>query len=142
MSKILVPFDGSDSATRALTLAATRAVEKPDSTLSVLYVHPTIDVYGETEVYVGERKMRELVREHDAAILKTAESLIADRGITYTLEALEGDPAQVIARRAGELGCDSIVMGTHGRGRIANLFLGSVATKVIHLTPLPVTLVK
>jgi nucleotide-binding universal stress UspA family protein len=108
----------------------------------VLYVHPTIDVYGETEVYVGERKMRELVREHDAAILKTAESLIADRGITYTLEALEGDPAQVIARRAGELGCDSIVMGTHGRGRIANLFLGSVATKVIHLTPLPVTLVK
>jgi nucleotide-binding universal stress UspA family protein len=142
MSKILVPFDGSDSAARALTFAAARVAEKANSSLAVLLVHPTIDVYGETEVYVGEKKMRELAREHDSAILKTAESLIADRGIEFSLEALEGDPAQVIARRAAELGCDSIVMGTHGRGRIANLFLGSVAMKVIHLTPLPVTLVK
>jgi nucleotide-binding universal stress UspA family protein len=55
---------------------------------------------------------------------------------------LEGDPADVIARRAQELGCDAIVMGSRGMGRIANLVIGSVATKVVHLTALPVTLVK
>jgi nucleotide-binding universal stress UspA family protein len=33
-------------------------------------------------------------------------------------------------------------MGTRGQGRVANLVIGSVATKVVHLTPLPVTLVK
>jgi nucleotide-binding universal stress UspA family protein len=127
MEKILVPFDGSDSAIRALTFATARAAEKPSSSLFVLLVHPTIDVYGETEVYVGEQKMREKARQHDTAILKIAEGLLVDRGVTYNLEALEGDPAQVIVRRAGELGCGSIIMGTHGRGRIGTLFLGSVA---------------
>jgi nucleotide-binding universal stress UspA family protein len=33
-------------------------------------------------------------------------------------------------------------MGTHGRGGLANLFLGSVATKVVHLAEVPVTLVR
>jgi nucleotide-binding universal stress UspA family protein len=38
--------------------------------------------------------------------------------------------------------CDGIVMGTRGMSAVGNLVMGSVATKVIHLTKLPVTLVK
>ena len=53
-----------------------------------------------------------------------------------------GPVAPTIADYAAEQGCDSIVMGTHGRGGLADLFLGSVAAKVIHLTRLPVTLIK
>jgi nucleotide-binding universal stress UspA family protein len=33
-------------------------------------------------------------------------------------------------------------MGTHGHGRIAGMLLGSVANKVLHLSPVPVTLVR
>jgi nucleotide-binding universal stress UspA family protein len=47
-----------------------------------------------------------------------------------------------IAALAWELGCDLIVMGTHGMGSIAGLALGSVASKVIHLAGVPVTVVK
>lgn len=47
-----------------------------------------------------------------------------------------------IVKRAEELGCDGIVMGTQGRGAIGSLLMGSVAIKVVHLTRLPVTLVK
>jgi len=43
---------------------------------------------------------------------------------------------------AEERGCDQIVMGTHGRGTIAGLLIGSVATKVLHLAKAPVLLVK
>ncbi len=39
-------------------------------------------------------------------------------------------------------GVDVIVMGTRGMGALANLALGSTATKVVHLAEVPVTLVK
>ena len=48
----------------------------------------------------------------------------------------------MIVKRPEELNCDGIVMGTRGMGAIGNLVMGSVATKVVHLTKLPVTLVK
>jgi nucleotide-binding universal stress UspA family protein len=40
------------------------------------------------------------------------------------------------------LGCDEIVMGAHGRSVLAELLLGSTVTKVIHLSRVPVLLVK
>ena len=48
----------------------------------------------------------------------------------------------MLAKRAEELGCDEIIMGTRGMGAIGNLVMGSVATKVVHLAGIPVTLVK
>jgi len=38
--------------------------------------------------------------------------------------------------------CDAIIMGTRGMGSLANLVIGSVTTKVIHLVEVPVTLIK
>jgi nucleotide-binding universal stress UspA family protein len=57
-------------------------------------------------------------------------------------EEAEGDVAPTIAQRADALGCEAIIMGTRGSGRIANLVMGSTAMMVVHLTSLPVTLVK
>ena len=48
----------------------------------------------------------------------------------------------MITRKAEELNCDAIIMGTRGMGALGNLVMGSIATKVVHLTRLPVTLVK
>jgi nucleotide-binding universal stress UspA family protein len=53
-----------------------------------------------------------------------------------------GNAPQAIIRTARRLNCDSIVMGTRGLGAIGNVFLGSVASKVIHLSPVPVTLIR
>jgi nucleotide-binding universal stress UspA family protein len=63
-------------------------------------------------------------------------------GVPLTSETREGSPAEMIVKAAEELNCVGIVMGTRGMGALANLVLGSVATKVVHLTVLPVTLVK
>jgi nucleotide-binding universal stress UspA family protein len=57
-------------------------------------------------------------------------------------EILIGDVPKALVAYAEAKGCDGIVMGTRGLGAIGNLVLGSVATKVIHLTRLPVTLIK
>jgi nucleotide-binding universal stress UspA family protein len=142
MLKILVPLDGSECALRALAFAIQRAQEAPGSSLSVLTVHQTPIVYGEIEVYVGKARMEQLAAQHDQQVLRAGEERIASAGVPYAMEAIEGDPAEVIARRAKELGCDLIIMGTRGLGRIGNLVMGSIAIKVVHLTTLPVTLVK
>lgn len=60
----------------------------------------------------------------------------------YTLELAEGEVAETAAQYAAQEQCDMIVMGTSGMGTVANLVLGSVATKAIHLAHIPVTLVK
>jgi nucleotide-binding universal stress UspA family protein len=142
MRKLLVPVDGSDCSLRAVALAAARARESSGCALHVLVVHSPIDVHGEIQVYVGEPKMREFVAERNQWILGHAVEQLRDSGVSYSTEAAEGDVAHTIAQRADELGCEAIIMGTRGSGRIANLVMGSTAMKVVHLTSLPVTLVK
>jgi nucleotide-binding universal stress UspA family protein len=53
-----------------------------------------------------------------------------------------GPVAETIDRIARETQADQIVMGTRGLGRVRGLLLGSVATQVVHLADIPVTLVK
>lgn len=54
----------------------------------------------------------------------------------------DGDPATEISHAAQELGAQMIIMGTHGRGGIAHLFLGSVAEKVMRDSVIPVMTVR
>jgi nucleotide-binding universal stress UspA family protein len=61
-------------------------------------------------------------------------------GVAYRIE--DGDPAAEILRVAREIGCDLIVMGTHGRTGLGRLLLGSVAERVLREAPCPVVTVK
>jgi nucleotide-binding universal stress UspA family protein len=53
-----------------------------------------------------------------------------------------GDPVDEIAAEAKEKSFAAIVLGTRGRGAIANLLLGSVASRVACMVDAPVTLIK
>jgi len=141
MPKILLPYDGSANAGRALDWVIALYKDVPVE-LCLVYAHPEPALYGEIAVYVTQEKMEELQRAHSDDILKPAIDKLNAAHIPFTAEVLTGDTAQRIVKRAEELGCDGIVMGTRGRSAIGNLVLGSVANKVVHLTKLPVTLVK
>ena len=56
-------------------------------------------------------------------------------------EICEGYPAEEILRKADELSCDAIAMGTHGKGLLSRTFLGSVAKKVLRRTRKPVFII-
>lgn len=142
MRKILVAIDGSEAALRAVQFAAKQARVVPATHLHVLTVLPPLRVYGKIEVFVGEQHMHELAALETRAVLDAAKEQLTGVLDRVELEALEGDPAEIIARRATELGCESIVMGTHGRGRLGSMVLGSVAQHVVHRSTVPVTLVR
>ena len=142
MYKILVPVDGSDNAMRAVQYAAHAAKDHKSASIHLLTVHPEPMVYGAITVYIDRDKLKEVYREQGEALLKRATAAVAASGVPCTQEMVFGDVAPSIAQRAEELGSDVIVMGTRGLGALGSLVLGSVATKVVHLTQRPVTLVK
>ena len=74
--------------------------------------------------------------------LKSAHAILKASSTPHVVHTVLGDVAETIVAKAAELGCEAIVMGCSGKGMLAGLVLGSVARKVIHLTTLPVTLVK
>jgi nucleotide-binding universal stress UspA family protein len=112
------------------------------ASIHLAHAHDEPRVYGEIAVYVPPEKMAAMQREHSETILAEAERLLQASGVAYTKEIAVGPVPQAIAECADRLGCDGIIMGTRGHSTIGNLLLGSVATKVVHLTRLPVTLVK
>ena len=142
MRRILVAIDGSETALRALDFAVRQARHRPEAELHVLSVQPALSNYTAAEIYVTAEHIRDVAAERARAILDGAAGRLKMTDCAYTLEQLEGDPAETIARRAGELGCESIVMGTHGLTSFGILFLGSVAQRVVHHASVPVTLVK
>jgi len=54
---------------------------------------------------------------------------------------VDGDPVDEILKKADELNCDVIIMGTHGKGLLSHTFLGSVSEKVLHRTRKPVFII-
>lgn len=142
MYKILLPTDGSDNALRAVHYAVSLVRDHASAAVHLLNVLPDPIVYGEMAIYIDREKLEQARRAQSEAILRPAEEVLRTAGVAYQREARTGDIAATIVRRAEELGCRVIVMGTRGMGALANLMLGSVATKVVHLTKLPVTLIK
>lgn len=142
MHKFLVPIDSSNNALRALQYAIRLAQENAPIELHIVNAHDLPLVYGEVAVYLDEEKARALQRQHSEDILKPAIAMAEAAGVKFSTEILVGDIAGMIADCAAARGCDAIVMGTRGMSAIGNLVMGSIATKVIHLTNLPVTLVK
>ena len=142
MRRILVAIDGSDTALRALDFAVRQARHAPAAELHVLTVQPTLSNYTAAEIYVTAERIHQVAAERARGILDAAAERLKTVDCRFELEQLEGDPAGTIAGRAAELGCESIIMGTHGLGSFGILFLGSVAQRVVHHTTVPVTLVK
>ena len=140
MERILVPVDGSSEAQRAVKYAANLSARN-GTALQLLNVQAPI-----ASAHVRRFLARKAVDDYQLAegerALGPARKLAEEYGVACDSEIAVGHIAETIAERARELGCDAIVMGSRGMGSVGNLVMGSVATQVVHLSELPVTLVK
>jgi nucleotide-binding universal stress UspA family protein len=139
--KFLVPVDGSECALRAVAYLVRLAKCREVVEIQVLNVRQPADAW-EIRRFLNAEEIGKLQQGEGAVDLAEARALLDAAGVPYEALVRVGPVAQTIADFAVKQGCDSIVMGTHGRGGLADLFLGSVAAKVVHLSSLPVTLIK
>jgi nucleotide-binding universal stress UspA family protein len=139
--KALIPVDGSKTSERAVrhVIELTRGGEPME--VHLINVQDPADA-PELKRFMKPAEIKRIQREHGAAVLATAARLLERAGVPCKTHVMIGDPAETIAKFAKRGGFQKIIMGTHGRGAIAGLLMGSVATKVLHHSSVPVTLVK
>lgn len=144
MTIALIAFDGSENAMRAID----EVLDTMDT--SKLHVHLLYacepvqinEVAFNKEPLLDMLSIKKTREEAGLALLTPAKTRLESAGIAFDAHVLSGNPAEVITDFSHEHNCDLIVMGTRGMGTIKNLLLGSVASKVIHLTEKPLLLVK
>lgn len=145
MQKILIPFDGSAAAMRAVeqvvTLAA--AMAKPPNAILLTVIPPA--GFGDQLLQSkpsAVRALQEPTLKNAQNALKLAAEALGKAGVKSQEHVEIGHPDEIINHYAKSYHCDLIVMGTRGLGAASSLLLGSVANKTVHLTDLPVMLVK
>jgi nucleotide-binding universal stress UspA family protein len=138
---ILVPLDGSALAEEALSSAEIVA-GLLGARLRLLRVvePPTYPLYGDGYVYIPFDQDAEIA-DARAYVDGHAERLAA-AGTEVESEVAVGAPSTVVARIAGEHRVDVIAMATHGRGGLARLVLGSVATGTLQRAHAPLLLTR
>lgn len=136
-ARILVPIDGSPCSDEAIAHGVAIA-EVMGSLVVFLFVMDTFSARREGVVNVAEAQASLTARGQ--ALLERAERAATEAGVRAAGELVEGSPADVIVRRAAEF--DLIVMGSHGKGILKRLAVGSVTTSVQHRIARPLLLVR
>ncbi|PWF24189.1 universal stress protein [Corticimicrobacter populi] len=146
MKIVLLPYDGSEPAKRALEYLTNFAKEHSSFTVHILNVQPEPRMYGRgrTSILIDVlQQLRDDAREHAAEIAEEAAVQLRAAGLECTTHAsVSPDTVHEVNRIIKENGCDTVVMGTRGMGGLGNLLLGSMATQVIHSVDIPVMLIK
>lgn len=144
MTIALIAFDGSENAMRAID-EVLNTMDTSKLHVHLLYACEPVqinEVAFNKEPLLDMLSIKKAREEAGLALLTPAKTRFASAGIAFDAHALSGNPAEVITDFSREYHCDLIVIGTRGMGAIKNLLLGSVASKVIHLTEKPLLLVK
>ncbi|MFT4905433.1 MAG: nucleotide-binding universal stress UspA family protein [Natronomonas sp.] len=137
-NNILVPTDGSAGMTRVIDHAADLAGAH-DAELHFLYVINTAS-FANLPMETSWESVTSLLREEGETALRAAEDRAPDD--TTVTSMTEGPPSREIVSYATDEDCDLIVMGTHGRGGLNRLLLGSVAERVVRSSDVPVMTVR
>jgi len=78
----------------------------------------------------------------DTAYLETVKSEFQSMGIPAEAELAYGEPVDEIIKWVEQKGCDLVAMSTHGHRFLADLFLGTTASRVQHNISVPVLLLR
>lgn len=142
--RILVPTDGSDTATSGLREAIKLATDQR----AQIRIISVVDEFVMVSPHVYGVMLDNIIADlHTAgkAILADAQAMAKDAGITVDtqlVEAFGGQAGEHILKAAQEWGADLIVCGTHGRRGLRRIVLGSDAEYLVRRTPVPIMLVR
>ncbi|MEN1939507.1 universal stress protein [Luteimonas sp. MJ246] len=139
--KILVAVDGSDISVRAARHANTlaKSLAKP---AKIFLVAVDAAPFPGVVTRIGKEAMDRIHAENHQRMLAPARKALARSKADVRELAVVGEPSEAILAAAKDNKADIVVMGSHGRGSVKGILLGSVSSKVIAQSELPVTIVR
>ncbi len=141
MANWLVPVDGDAISLKPIDwIIAHRDDWKTLPTIHLLNVQPPLS--GDVSRFINAGQIRDFHREEGLKALAEARGRLEAAGIVPQLHVSVGNSAETIAAYAADLGCELILLGTRGHTGISGTLLGSVASRVVAHTPVPVLLVR
>lgn len=141
MLKLLVPIDGSQHSDRAVDYAIQRARQTRDGACVEL-LNVQLPMTGvNVKMFISQENLESYYRDEATAVLQPSLHRLREAGVPSEHHIGVGDPGRVTVDYAIEKQVDEIIIGSRGRGALSGALLGSVAQKVIHLSPVPVVVI-
>lgn len=143
LKRILCPVELLDEFGEETLEYAASIAEKFGGEILLLYISPSVSDYDDASniMILSEEIAPDILEDAEKMIHTLAGHSIFQK-ITVRTMIKSGLPATQIVRTAVEEKADLIVIGTHGREGIDRLFFGSVAEKVVLMSPIPVFIVR
>jgi nucleotide-binding universal stress UspA family protein len=141
--KILLAVDGSKPSLDAVDLLVAHADwfrSRPEVELVTVHL-PVPRVPGLGSV-IAKGGVQRYYAEEGAERLARAKKKLAAARIRFAAHILVGPVAESLVKHAKDKRCDLIYVGTRGMTGAAAAIVGSTASKVLHISPIPVLLVK
>lgn len=143
MLKVLLPVDGSPSAVRATQkLVEMLGWYSEPPAIDLLAVHLPVPRVPNMGNFVSKEMLQQYYDDECQAMLAPSRELLDAAGVGYATHQAIGPIAESITEHATKLGSSMICMGTRGMSALANMALGSVTTRVLHLAHVPVLLIR
>jgi nucleotide-binding universal stress UspA family protein len=144
MIKVLLPVDGSRHALAAVrTLIRHAGLFKDPVEVELVTVQGYVPrVAGLSKAVLKQAQIDRHFRDQAAKAFAPSRRLLDKAGIRHRDRVLTGEVAASLVKHAKSEGCEMIYMGSRGLTALSGLVLGSVATRVLHLAPMPVVLIK
>ncbi|NSL50612.1 universal stress protein [Calidifontibacillus erzurumensis] len=141
-TKILVAYDGSELAKKALQMAIQFSKKNPNLQIDVIHVYqiPTIAIAD--GIYTPSAKQALQYYENAEKVLEEAKKIAEEQSVNINAVLKEGIFAKNIVDYADEAGCDVILIGSRGLSGLKEMFLGSVSHNVVQKANVPVLIVK
>lgn len=139
--RLLLAVDGSPVSRRAVQHAVRLARQLASPPELVLF-NADAPLLQSVAIKLGAEAVRRYHAENAQAAMRDARALLKRARLAFVEAQVIGDPVEAIVREAKRGRYDLVVMGTHGRGALEGLLLGSVARKVIAQSTVPVTVVR
>lgn len=136
--KILLPVDGSAASTRAIKYLIKHWPAKAALTL----LHVDFPLRNSVARFLDAQSLARFHADNAKAALKPATRVLKDKRRAFDTKLWVGDPGSAIVQIARKEHYDLIVMGSHGRGALKSLFLGSVTVRVLSDSRVPVLVVR
>jgi nucleotide-binding universal stress UspA family protein len=131
---VVLGYDGSEGARKALA-AAIELADALNRKLVIAYAYEVSAFGGEVQ------DLAKTLRERGEGVLAEAATTARGAGLDPETTVISGDRAEALATLAADRGAGMVVIGTRGENPLKGLILGSVAHKLLHLSPAPVLVV-